>query len=127
MFILYLRELLLMLLVVSIFGYLLTIIKEKYYLWHNTIFIESKILSQQHIDEVETKHFILGNVEVMAGDEMKIYLYNNSSLKGIILGARLGDDCLLIITSKDEIKSIDIQDIKNFKIISKYGKLFKKF
>ncbi|WZL74764.1 hypothetical protein QBE52_08765 [Clostridiaceae bacterium 35-E11] len=127
MFILYLRDLLLMLFLVCGFGYLLTIIKEKYYLWHNTICIESKALSQQHVDDIDTKHFILGNVEVMAGDEMKINLYNNSSLKGIILGAKLGDNSLFIITSKDELRAINIQDIKRFKIISKYGKLFKKF
>ncbi len=124
----YLLDFLIILLIIFLLGYILIILKEKYYLWHNIILINSKTVSQNHIDEIDIKHFLLGNVEIMAGDEIKIYSNDNKNvLKGIVLGAKRQDNSLFIVTHKDKVEQVSIKDIRNFKIIDKYGKIFKKF
>jgi len=123
----YLLTILCILFIISILGYLLVILKEKYYLSHNIIFLDCKGVSQNHLDEVEAKCFTLGDKEIMSGDEMKIYFNNNRSIKGIILGAKLKENRILLVTAKERIESISIKDIQRFKIISKYGKIFKRF
>ncbi|HHY90061.1 MAG TPA: hypothetical protein GX503_00200 [Clostridiales bacterium] len=127
MFTYYLLTILCILFIISILGYLLVILKEKYYLSHNIIFLDCKGVSQNHLDEVEAKCFTLGDKEIMSGDEMKIYFNNNRSIKGIILGAKLKENRILLVTAKERIESISIKDIQRFKIISKYGKIFKRF
>ncbi|QZY57143.1 hypothetical protein [Crassaminicella profunda] len=123
----YLRVLLLMLLIVSILGYIFTILKEKYYLWNNTIFIENKVVSQVHMDEIESKHFKIGSIEVMAGDEMKIHFYDHPTVKGIILGAKIQDNSVWVVTAKKQVHSVSVKDIKKIKIVSRYGKFFNVF
>ena len=123
----FLLTILCVLLILSISGYLFIILKEKYYLSHNIIIIDCKGVSQTHLDEVEAKCFTLGDEEIMSGDEMKIYFNNNRSIRGIILGAKLKENCILLITAKEKIESVSIKDIQRFKIISKYGKIFKRF
>ncbi len=114
-----------MLFVVTLLGYFLVTIKEKYYLLNNMIMIDCKGVTQEDLNEVELKHFKLGNAEIMAGDEMKICIYKNYKLQGTILGAKITDNSILMITDHKKIEAISIKDIKNFKIISKYGKFFK--
>lgn len=123
----YLLDILWMLFAISIIGYLLCIFKEKYYLWHNKILIDSKGITEEHINEIDTNYFRVGNVEMMAGDEIKIYFNNKSKLRGIVLGAKIQENSLLIITPKDTVELVELKNIKSFKIINKYGKLFNRF
>ncbi len=123
----YLLVMLFIFLIVSVLGYLFIILKEKYYFSQNIILIDSKGISQEQIDEIEAKHFTLGNKEIMSGDEMKIYFDNHKIIRGIILGAKLKENTILILTPNDQIKYVFIEDIIAFKITSKYGKFFKRF
>ncbi|KXG75962.1 hypothetical protein [Thermotalea metallivorans] len=123
----YLLDILWMLFAISVIGYLLCVFKEKYYLWHNKILIDSKGITEEHINEIDTNYFRVGNVEMMAGDEIKIYFNNKSKLRGIVLGAKIQENSLLIITPKDTVEMVELKNIKSFKIINKYGKLFNRF
>ena len=114
-----------MLFLVTILGYFLVTIKEKYYLLNNMIMIDCKGVTQEDLNEVELKHFKLGKAEIMAGDEMKICIYKNHKLQGTVLGAKMTNNSILMITDHQKVEAISIKDIKNFKIISKYGKFFK--
>ncbi|SHJ13352.1 hypothetical protein SAMN02745975_01349 [Geosporobacter subterraneus DSM 17957] len=114
-----------MLFFVSLSGYFMVTVKEKYYLMNNIIMIDCKGVTQEDLDEVELKHFKLGNAEIMAGDEMKICIRENHKLQGTILGAKMTDNSIIIITDHQRVEAISIKDIKNFKVISKYGKFFK--
>ncbi|WP_129596389.1 hypothetical protein [Anaerophilus nitritogenes] len=123
----YIKNTLWAMFIIFFLGYIFTILKEKYYLWNHFIFIDSKAISQEHIDEVETRYFKIGKIRVMAGDEMKIYCHNKNVIKGIIIGATLKDNRVLIVTPKDEIEFVNVDDIKDIKIISRYGKFFNFF
>ncbi|WP_053956921.1 hypothetical protein [Inediibacterium massiliense] len=123
----YLMNILWAIFIIFFLGYIFTILKEKYYLWNHFIFIDSKAISQEHIDEVETRYFKIGKIRIMAGDEMKIYFHNKNVTKGIIVGAKLKDNRLLIVNPKDEVEFVNVDEIKDIKIISRYGKFFNFF
>lgn len=114
-----------MLFFVTVLGYFMVTIKEKYYLLNNVIMIDCKGVTQEDLDEVELKHFKLGNAEIMAGDEMKICVHENHKFQGTVLGAKVTSNSILMVTEQQKVESISIKDIKNFKIISRYGKFFK--
>ncbi len=114
-----------MLFFVTLLGYFMVTIKEKYYLLNNVIMIDCKGVTQEDLDEVELKHFKLGNAEIMAGDEMKICIHENHKLQGTVLGAKMTNNSILMVTEYQRVEAISIKDIKNFKIISRYGKFFK--
>lgn len=121
------KSILVMLFLVSIFGYILVVLKEKMYLRNNLIIIDKKSVTQEHLDEVEIKEFRLGRVQVRAGDEVKIVTLGNKKHQGIILGAKRGDNSIVMVTHDDKVKQFNVTKIKKFKIISKYGKFFTKF
>lgn len=113
-----------MLFCVTLLGYIFVIIKEKYYLMNNIVLIDCKGITQQDLDAIELKHFKLGSSEIMAGDEMKICIDNNNQLRGTVLGAKITDNSILMVTDGKKVECISIQEIKKFKIISRYGKFF---
>ncbi|EOD01284.1 hypothetical protein [Caldisalinibacter kiritimatiensis] len=125
MFLLYIQAFVIMLFLVSVFGYVLVVLKEKLYLKRNIILIDKKSVKKEYIDEVDLKEFIVGGIHVRAGDEVKVILSSNESMEGIIIGANKKDDLILMVTHKDEIRKFRVSRIKKFKIISKYGKFFK--
>lgn len=122
----FIENILLILFVVSITGYILSVLKEKIYLKNNMIVINKKSVTQKHIDEADMKEFIFDGHRVKSGDEIKVILKGNKIIHGILIGAKRQERAILMVTHSDEIKKICIDNVKKFRIISKYGKFFKK-
>lgn len=116
---------LIMLFLVSIIGYILVVVKEKLYLSDNIIVLGKKSVTQDHIDETDMKFFSLGGVKLKSGDEIRVTLYNNDKVDGIVIGAKTKNRELLLVTHKDEVKSFELDKIKKIKVVSKYGCFFK--
>lgn len=123
----YINIILIMLFAVSFIGYILVIIKEKINLRNNIIIIENKAVTQEHIDEADIKEFVLGGVEVKAGDEVSILLISKKKIEGILIGAKQDKNTIVVVTHDDEVENLKIEKILKFKVISKYGKFFKAF
>lgn len=121
----YVQSVLIMLLLVSTIGYIFVVIKEKLYLKDNTIIINKKSITQEHIDETDMKVFVLGGVELKSGDEIKFTLLENKRIEGILIGAKIKENEIIVVTHTDEVKRFKVDKIKKVKIISKYGKFFK--
>lgn len=121
----YTKVILFMLFIVSVFGYIFSVIKEKIYLKNNIIVIDKKSVTQEHIEEADMKEFIFDGYKIKSGDEIKVTLKGNRKVEGILIGAKLKDRSMLIVTHKDEVKKLAIDSIKKLRIISKYGKFFK--
>lgn len=63
---------LIMLLIVSILGYILVILKEKFYLKNNIILIDKKSVTQDDLDTTDLKEFFIDGTRLKAGDEIKV-------------------------------------------------------
>lgn len=113
-----------LLFITSIFGYIFSILKEKMYLRNNIIIIDNKKVTQEHLDETDMKEFILDGVKVKSGDEIRVITKEKKKYNGILIGAKKRDRAILMVTHHDEIKSLKIDNILKFKILSKYGKFF---
>lgn len=112
---------------ITIMGYILVVIKEKLYLKNNIIVLDFKHIDQEDLKNIDVKHFMLGSTELMAGDEIKIELDNSLNFKGILLGVVKAENSIAIATRAQGIRNFKISNIKNLKVISKYGKFFNKF
>ncbi|WP_425446002.1 hypothetical protein [Dethiothermospora halolimnae] len=115
-----------MLLIVSLIGYIFVVIKEKLYLKKNMIVINKKAVTENYLKEAETKAFLLGGKHIKSGDEVRFVLNNEEKLEGIVIGAKKKDNSILLVTHKDSVERFNVKNVKRFKIISKYGKFFKK-
>lgn len=113
-----------MLFIVSCFGYIFTTLKEKLYLERNIILINKKSIKQEHIDEMDIKEFILDGNKVKSGDEIKLITKEKKKYNGILIGAKIIEKKIMIVTHKDEIKSFNIESISKLKVTTKYGKFF---
>lgn len=117
--------LLIVLFVASSLGYIAVIIKEKIYLSNNMVVIHNKYVSQDDLDKVDSKFFIIGNLQIMAGDEIKIYKKNLSTVKGLVIGANTRNKTIVVAANDNQLLEIGTNVIKKIKIISKYGKFLK--
>lgn len=113
-----------LLLGVSIFGYVLTVIKEKIDLYHDQVHIPSQKLTQMDIDSVDLKAFRVGKVNLMTGDQIQVQLKDNVKVRGTVIGARKRDNSLCIVTSRDELLTLSVQTIHKLKVVTRYGKIF---
>lgn len=111
----------------SIFGYVLVVIKEKVYLRDNTIIIDKKSVTQDFIDKADIKVFMLGDEEFRTGDEVKLITSNNKRVSGIVIGARVDENEIILVTHKDELRKLKVDMIKKIRVVSKYGRFFKAF
>ena len=68
----FITTILILLFIASIFGYIFTILKEKLYLKNNIIFIDKKVVTEEHLNEADLKEFLLDGLRVKAGDEIKL-------------------------------------------------------
>lgn len=112
------------LLATTVIGYVFTVIKERYYLKNNIIFLEHKNLQTEDLEKVDIKHFMLGPLEIMSGDEVKIKLENSSSITGIVIGVIKNENSISIITKSHGVKNLNVEAIKKMKVISRYGRFF---
>lgn len=119
-----LLDILIMLFLVSVIGYIFSVLKEKKNLIDNIIVIDKKSITQEHIDATDIKFFSIGDIKLKSGDEVRIILSNKNKIAGIIIGAIKRSKEVLLVTHNDEIKKVGIDEIKRIKLISKYGKFF---
>lgn len=108
-------------------GYIIATLKEKINLNNNIVFLDNKTLDSQDLEDLDIKHFMLGNTEVMVGDEVKVILEDDNKLIGTVLGANRTNNTIALITKGTEIIKLNIKSIRNLKVISRYGKFFTRF
>ena len=121
------QMLLISLLLISILGYVLVVLKEKLYLKDNIILIEKKSVTQDFLDKADIRVFMLGDEELKSGDEVKLIISNNKQIEGIILGAKMEENEIILVTHKDQVKKLKVDTIRKIKVVSKYGMFFKAF
>lgn len=122
--ILFIQAFLIMLLITSIIGYILVVLKEKFYLKNNIILIDNKFVTQDHLEDADMKEFFLDGTKLKAGDEIKVITRTKERFIGILIGATQKEKSILLITHSNMILKFKIETISKFKIISKYGKFF---
>lgn len=110
-----------------IIGYILVVIKEKANLLDNTIIIDKKSVTQDFIDEADIKIFMLGTEEIRTGDEVRLLTSNNEIIEGIIIGAKMKQNEIILVTHSDKITRLKVEMIKKIRVVSKYGRFFKAF
>ncbi|WDV47590.1 hypothetical protein PV797_07875 [Clostridiaceae bacterium M8S5] len=113
-----------MLLLVSVCGYALVVIKEKIYLTKNIILLEKKSVTETHLNEADIKEFMLDGDKYKTGDEVKVMFVDRKKVSGIIIGAIKKENQILIVTHDDQIKKFSIGVIKRIRVVSRYGKFF---
>ena len=121
---LFFYRLTIMLFTLSIVGYALVVLKEKYFLRQNVIFIDNKYLTQEDIDETDMNEFIYRGIKMRSGDEVKLIIKGNKRLSGIIIGAKQEDGSIHIITHDNKVVKCKIDNILKFKVVNKYGSFF---
>lgn len=120
-----LQEIFIMLFIISVIGYILVVLKEKIYLKNNMIIIDNKHVKPEHLEETDLKEFFLDGKRIKAGDEIKVITKSNDKFMGTIIGAIQREKSILMVTNGNQILRFKIDNILQFKIISKYGKFFK--
>ncbi|TJX16149.1 hypothetical protein E9840_00215 [Tissierella creatinini] len=120
----FIKYLLIIMLFTSILGYVLIVLKEKFYLKNNIIIIDNKYVTQEHLNDTDMKEFFLDGTILKAGDEIRVLTRKNEKVIGTLIGAIKKEKSILMITHKNKIVKFDIDNIQQFKILNKYGKFF---
>lgn len=120
----HIRTVLIVAFVISLLGYILTVLKEKLYLKNNMIIINKQAVTEEHLKKANMKEFILDGTRIKAGDEIRVITKSKDKFDGILIGAIKEEASLLMVTHRDEIKKLRINNILKIKIISKYGQFF---
>ena len=120
----YIQKILLFLLAISFAGYILVVLREKFYLKNNLIIIDNKTVTPKHLEKADMKEFVLDGSRAKSGDEIKIVTNAKDKFVGILIGAIKKEKAILMVTHNNEIKQLSIDNILRFKVISKYGKFF---
>ncbi len=120
----FLQEFFIMLFIISVIGYILVVLKEKIYLKNNMIIIDNKHVTQEHLDKTDLKEFFLDGKRIKSGDEIKVITKSKDKYIGTIIGATQREKSILMVTHSNRVLSFKIDNILQFKIISKYGKFF---
>lgn len=113
--------------VLAFSGYILATLKEKVNLNNNIVFLDNKTLDSHDLEGLDIKHFMLGSIEIMVGDEVRIILENDNKLVGVVLGADKSNNTIALVTRGTDIVKLNIKSIRNLKVISRYGKFFTRF
>jgi len=113
-----------MFLFASLLGYTLIVLREKFYLKNNIIFIDNRHVSQDEIEDTDLQEFFLDGTKLKAGDEVSIVTKSKEKFKGIIVGAIKHDNSIKIITYANKVIKLRIDSINRFRVMSKYGKFF---
>jgi len=119
-----LKTFLFMLLFTSVLGYVLVVIKEKIYLKNNIILIDNKHVTQDHLDYTDMKEFFLDGTMLKAGDEIRVVTRKEEKFIGILIGAIKSEKSILLVTNRNKVIKFRVDNISQFKILSKYGKFF---
>lgn len=120
----YIQKILIVLFAASVCGYIFTVLKQKMYLKNNIIIIENRSVTQEELDKADMKEFIFNGESVKSGDEVKVITSNKDKFEGTLIGIIKKEKALLMVTYKNEIKKLKLDNIEKFKIICKYGQFF---
>jgi len=121
---LFFYRLAIMLFIFSIIGYILVVLKEKFFLKQNIILIDNKHLTQEDLDETDINEFIYRGTRVKSGDEIKLVTRENKKINGIIIGAKKKEEAIHIITHDNKVVKCKTDNILKFKVVNKYGSFF---
>lgn len=113
------------LLLVSLTGYTLVVLKEKRYLKSKSIVIDRKGFQEEHMEGADMKVFKLGKWVLKSGDEVKLILKDKQKIKGIVLGAKKNSDVVIIFTYDDKRIEYSVGSISKVILISRYGSFFR--
>lgn len=108
----------------SMIGYLIAVIREKYDLMRHQVVIKSKVVTQRLLDEMDLKAFKLGRSQLILGDEIRLKLKDNNSLRGTVLGAKKANNVLCLVTPEDQVVEIQVSSIQKLSVLAKYGRIF---
>lgn len=122
--ILFIKYLLTIMVFASLLGYILVVLKEKFYLKNNVILIDNKHVTEEHLNDTDMKEFFLDGTRLTAGDEIRVLTRKNEKVIGTLIGAVKKDKSILLVTHKNKIIKFSVDNILQFKILSKYGKFF---
>lgn len=103
--------------------YSIIVLKEKYFLKNNIVMLDKNIVSQEDIDETDINEFIFQGVKIKAGDRVNL-VTSRGSFEGLVIGLKLSKECIHIINKFNKIEKIKITNIRDIKIINKYGSFF---
>ncbi|MDO5708236.1 MAG: hypothetical protein Q4P31_06355 [Andreesenia angusta] len=112
------------LLVLSILGYIISVLKEKISLIQGTIVLKNIKANQDTINKIDSIEMELKNKLLRTGDEVKLKLFSGKVVKGIVIGFSEEENKTLFMNTKTKLKEVKFKDIRKVKIISKYGKFF---
>ena len=103
---------LIMLLISSIIGYILVVLKEKMFLKNNIILIDNKFVTQDHLDNTDMKEFILDGTMLKAGDEIRVITRREEKFIGILIGAIQKEKSILLVTHSNKVIKFKVDNIK---------------
>lgn len=112
--------------ILSIAGYVLVVLKEKFLLKNNMIVIDNKHLTQDDLSETDINEFIFKGQRIKSGDEISVITKKDEKVQGIIIGAKKSEDAIHIITYNNDVIKCRIDNILKFRVVSKYGMFFNK-
>lgn len=118
------KNIIYILLILNLIGYILVVLRQKVLLKNNMILINKSSITPRLLEKVDLKEFFVFGEKVKSGDEVKVVTNKKEKLKGILIGISKVEETLLLVTYDDKIRKCDIKDINKFKIISKYGYFF---
>ena len=110
--------------VLSVAGYILVVLKEKFLLKNNMIIIDNKHLTPEDLSETDINEFIFKGQRIKSGDEILVVTKNEEKVNGIIIGAKKSEDTIHIITYNNNVIKCKIDNIMKFKVVSRYGRFF---
>lgn len=120
----YIQVILIILLICSVSGYVMTVLKEKALLKNMTLVIDNKSVTNKDLEESDQFFFTIEDEFVKAGDEIKLLTKKKRKISGIIIGLKKKEEKIIMVTYKDEIVHLKIQDVLKFKVTSRYGQFF---
>lgn len=119
----YIKISLILSLIISILGYVFSIIREKYYLKNNIVIMDNKNVTKEDLEDLDINMLLYKGVKLKTGDEIKV-VTDEKVYKGTLLGGKFNDGILKIITKSNEIREISLSSVLKVKVIREYGKFF---
>lgn len=120
----YIRVILIILFICSVSGYIMTVLKEKMLLKNMTLVIDSKAVTNKELEESDQFFFTIGDEYLKSGDEIKLFTKEKERISGIIIGLKKKEEKVIMVTHKDQIIHLEIDNISKLKVVSRYGKFF---
>ncbi len=120
----FIKNIIILLLIFCIFGYINVVLRQKFLLKKNIILIDKKSITDNLIKKADLKEFLVDGSKLNSGDEIVIVTKEKEKIKGILIGIAIKEKSIILVTHNDVIKELDLKDLNKIKLISKYGYFF---